>query len=97
MVRLAIIIVVLAGIAAALVHLRREEARIRYEIQAALTRQTTLRRRLWDQRVRIARLVAPGEVRKRAEELALDLIDEEESLHPLADRRGESAAPSGGQ
>jgi len=69
--RLAAVIVVLVTIAVTLVHLRRREITVRHEIQLLRTRQIALRRKLWDQQVRLGRLTAPGRVRRFAEEMAL--------------------------
>jgi len=82
--RLAIIVVAVTAICVALVHVRRQEARVRYEIHRRLSRQTVLRRRLWDRRVRIAHLVAPREVRRRTREMALGLTGEDEGRSSLA-------------
>ena len=92
MIRLAATIVVLAAIAAALVQLRREEARVRHEIQRCISHQMVVRRKLWGQRVRIGWLIAPSQARRRADEMALDLTDEDESRRRLA----ASGDPSGG-
>ena len=91
MVRLTIIILCLTGIGAGLVHLRRQEVRLRYEIQRGHGKQLSLRRRLWDQRVRIGHLMAPAEVRKRVREMALDLTEEDESRSHIARAGAEPA------
>ena len=77
------ILIAVTAICVALVHVRRKEARVRYEIHRGLTRQTALRRKLWDQRVRVAHLVAPREVRRRTREMALGLIEDRGPM-PLA-------------
>ena len=87
MARLAFVTVLLAAIALALVYARRQEGRLRHEIQACQSRQIALRRRLWDQRVGIGRLVAPAKVRQRAQDMSLDLTGEDESRTRLADIR----------
>jgi len=69
--RLATVIVVLAAIAVTLVHLRRREITVRHEIQLLRTRQVALRRKLWDQQVRLGRLTAPRRIRHFVEETAL--------------------------
>ena len=69
--RLATVIVVLAAIAVTLVHLRRREITVRHEIQLLRTRQVALRRKLWDQQVRLGQLTAPRRIRHFAEEMAL--------------------------
>ena len=69
--RLATVILVLAVIAAALVHLRRREITVRYEIQRLQAQQVRLRRKLWDQQVRLGCLTAPGEIRSRAEQMVM--------------------------
>jgi len=64
--RLALIIVALGAIAVALVHIRRAEMAVRYDIQRLQARQVRLRRRIWDQQVTIGRLTGPEELRRRA-------------------------------
>ena len=87
--RLVMILIAITAICVALVHVRRREARVRHEIHRGLTRQTALRRRLWNQRVRIAHLVAPREVRRRTREMALGLIGRDDDPMPLAATRSE--------
>lgn len=87
--RLILILAAVTAICVALVHVRRQEARVRHEIHRGLTRQTSLRRRLWDQRVRIARLTAPREVRRRTREMALGRISRDDEPAPLAAARSE--------
>lgn len=83
--RTAIILAVLAAIGVARVQLGREEDRARYEVHRNLTRQVMLRRRLWDQRVRIGEMLAPQEVRRRRDDMVLDLTGESESRSRVAD------------
>ena len=92
MARLALVTVFLAAIALALVHARRQEVRLQHEIQTCQSRQIALRRRLWLQRVRIGRLVAPAVVRQRVQDMALDLTAEDESRPRLADVRPDPAS-----
>jgi hypothetical protein len=73
--KLAMVIVCLAAIAAGVVHFRRERTYIRNEVQRLQTQQVALRRDLWDQQVRMGWLVQPAEVRRRAEDLALPMAD----------------------
>jgi hypothetical protein len=75
--RLATVILVLAGIAVALVHVRREEIAVRHEIQRLQIRRVALRRTLWEQQVRLGYLAAPEEVRRRAEIAIGRCIDDE--------------------
>lgn len=63
--RLAVVIAILGGIAVGLVQLRRREIVVRYEIQRMHEQQVGLRRRLWDQQVRLGYLTAPHEIRHR--------------------------------
>ena len=85
MLRLMIIIVAVAAISVGLVYLRREEARVSYDIHRSLSRQTGLRRKLWDQRLEIGHLVAPAQVQKRMRRMVLDMSDEDEPRIRLAD------------
>lgn len=84
--RVAIILAAIAAIGLARVELARREDRARYEVHRNLTSQVMLRRRLWDQRVRIGKLLAPERVRHRMAEMALDLTNEDESRSSVADR-----------
>lgn len=72
--RLAIIIISLTAIAVALIHMRRAELSMNCETQRLQMEQVTLRRTVWDQQVRLGRLLAPSEVKRRSEEMALDLV-----------------------
>ena len=71
--RIVVVIISLAAIALGLVHIRRAEMSVQYELQRVRTEQVELRRRLWDQQVRMGLLTAPDEVRRRAEDMSLGL------------------------
>ena len=73
--KLSIVIVCLAAIAAGVVHFRRERIHLRNEVQRMEGRQVVLRRELWDQQVRLAWLIAPSEIRRRYQDLGLPLVD----------------------
>jgi len=73
-VRMALVILLLAGIAVALVHIRRAEIIARHEIQQLRMRQVKLRRQLWDQQIRLGLLTTPEKVRRRVEDMQLDLV-----------------------
>ncbi len=75
-VRLAAMILILAGIAVSLVHIRRSEIVVRHEIQHLQMQRVSLRRTLWDQQVRIGYLTAPREIRRRMEQLTMKARDE---------------------
>lgn len=77
--RFAMVIVSLTAIALGLIHLRRAELVARYQIQQIEDRQEQLRRRLQGQQVRLSRLVAPAEVRRRAEERSLGLVEKSQA------------------
>lgn len=63
--RFALIIVMMVSIAVGLVHIRLEENSVGNEVQRLQQEHKSLRRRLWDQQVRLSRLTAPEAVRKR--------------------------------
>ena len=69
--RLALVILALGAIAVGLVHIRRAELSARHEIQQLQVAEVKLRRRLWDQQVRMGQLVSPREVDKRMAALAI--------------------------
>jgi hypothetical protein len=73
--RMALVIAVLAAVAVAVVHLRREEVRARHEIQRLHVRHIVLYRRLWAQEVDLARLTAPERVRWRVRQMPLYMIE----------------------
>jgi len=85
MMRVAIILAGLAVIGVVRVQLGRQEDRTRYEVHRNLTREVMLRRHLWDQRVRIGEMLAPKEVRRRQDDMALGLTGETESRSRVAD------------
>jgi len=73
--RHALLIVLLAAIAATLVHLRRGEIRARYEANRYRARQVVLQRDLLDQQVRLSELTSPGRIRRTAATMALGLAE----------------------
>ena len=73
--RLALVIALMAGMAVALVHIRRREISVRHEIQRLQYRQVAVRRKLWDRQMRYGRLMAPAEVRRRAAQIAPGLTE----------------------
>ena len=74
MMRLGMVIAVLAAMAMGLVHVRRAKVRTRHEIQTLRLEQISLRRRLWDQEVRIGQLTTPERIRFRAAQMPLGLV-----------------------
>jgi hypothetical protein len=86
--RLGLVILLLAGMAVALVHVRRAEVSTRHEIQRLRMRQVTLRRKLWDQQIRVGELTSPREVRKRVEQMKLKLVRPDARGEPMADGVG---------
>ncbi len=81
--RLAVIILALAGIGVAFVHIRRAENVTRHEIQDLQSQQVRLRRDKWDRQVRAGQLTAPDAIRHRAiDEMSLDLVDKYQPSGP---------------
>ena len=74
--RIAFVIVSLTAIALALVHLRREEVTVRYEMQRTQSRHAKVRREMWDRQMLISGLMTPRAVRFRAEVMALEMTNE---------------------
>jgi len=70
-VRLGLVIVCMAAIAVALVHLRRQELTVRHEIQGVEAYQVRLRRMLWHQERDLGCLTAPAKVHDRAVRMAI--------------------------
>jgi hypothetical protein len=65
-----IIIFALGAIALSLVHLRRRETVASHEVQRLHLQQVVLRRKLWDQQVRLGYLTDPKLVHERVEKQA---------------------------
>jgi len=72
--RLVLIILMLAGIALAMVHIRRADILARHEVMELQDEQIRIRRTLNDQQVDLSRLGAPLEVRRRAKEMGISLM-----------------------
>ena len=85
--RLGIVIIVLAAIAVGLVQIRRAEMTTRHQIQSLRSAQVKIRRTLWGQQVRMGELTAPQQVRRRAAEMALGLIDKAEVARRMAENK----------
>ena len=73
------LILALAVVAVGLVHLRRAELIARHDAQRLQLEQVKLRRLLWDQQITLSYLAAPAEVRRRSEEMCLDLVKQDRS------------------
>ena len=67
--RTAAVILVLAAIAVTLVHIRRRQMTFAHQIQRLGARQVDLRRRLWDQQVRLGQLTSVERINTRVEAL----------------------------
>ena len=89
--RIALIIVGLAAIAVALVHIRRAETSAHHEIEQLEIRQAALRRRFWPRQIQMERLKTPAEVDRRADQMALDLIHGREGDSGVAQRHRQEA------
>ena len=71
--RLTFLIFSMAVIAVALVHLRRQETSLRHEILQIEASRVDLRRQLWSGQVDLAYKLRPEDVRRRSEEMALQM------------------------
>jgi hypothetical protein len=74
-VRISFVIILLGVITVSLVHIRRQEVRARYRAQQLDREAANLRRQLGNQQLQLSELTTPGVVRRRAEAMALGLID----------------------
>jgi len=90
--RISLVIVALAAIAVTMVHVRREETRIRHAVQRFQIRQIELRRTLYDQQAELGLLTAPLCVQRRVEILDISLTERGAAQEALA----ETPAPVGG-
>ncbi len=68
--RTAIAIIVLMAVGITMVHLRRQDSAVRYEIQRLQLKQISLRRTLWDQHAVLAGRTNPRTIEKRVEEIS---------------------------
>lgn len=80
--RLGLVILMLAALAVATVHVRRQEVALRREYQELAVEQVGLRRELWDQDVRLAWETAPARVRFRARRMPLGLVEKVDLPEP---------------
>ena len=71
--RLGIIIIGMTLIAACLVVIRREDVRLRHEIQLTQTKHIELRREVWDRQMELAHLLTPTSIQYRIEALDIGL------------------------
>lgn len=85
--RLLPIIVFLSAIAVGVVHIRRAEITSRHEIQRLQSRRVEVRRLLWDQQVQLSKRMAPAEIRRRADEMCLELVEADAGQGRPAGRR----------
>jgi len=83
-VRLGLVIVCMAAIAVALVHLRRQELDVRHEVQGVEAYQVRLRRMLWHQERDLGYLTAPAKVHDRAVRMAI-IPDDQDPRTGVAD------------
>lgn len=84
--RIAILIVVMAGLTVALVQIRRAEIRTHHQIRQLEARQAVLARRLGSQQARLAGLTQQQALWQRAQKMGLGLIDTTASRRNLAAR-----------
>jgi hypothetical protein len=83
-VRVSLVILTLAAVTVATVHLRRAETRARHQVYRLQIEQIHLRRRLYDQQAILGRLTAPRRVRQRVRQLDVRLTSRLEAPQALA-------------
>lgn len=71
--RLVFIIVCLTAIGVGLVHIRRQDVALRYEVESTRSRHIMLRRNIWDRQVRLGYMTTPRNIRHRVEIFGLDI------------------------
>ncbi len=69
--RFGLVLAALAAIAVMLVQVRRQETVVRHEMQQMRNERVQIRRKLWDQQVRLGYLTGPARVRQRVGEVAI--------------------------
>jgi hypothetical protein len=72
MLRLAWVIILMAAVGAAAVHLRLRATQARTQIQSLEAQRVQMRRQIWEQQVKLGELTAPQETRFRGKDTALD-------------------------
>lgn len=70
-----LIILAMAAVTVAMVHVRREQIRARHQLQQLRLEQVQLRRKVCDQQAQVGILTAPKAVRQRVGELAVGLVE----------------------
>ena len=81
--RLAWIIVAFAAIAAATVHLRLQQTRTRSEIHNLQADRLEVRRRLWQQQLRLGELTSPRHIRRLARDWPMDVAEPGQAPSPV--------------
>ena len=92
--RMALIILVLATMAVAKVHLCRQEMTAKREIQTTRQASLDVRRELWDQQIGLGYLTAPAQVETRAQQMAMDFINRDE-VAPRPIKLADNSVPAG--
>ncbi|HNX26091.1 MAG TPA: hypothetical protein PKK48_01660 [Phycisphaerae bacterium] len=72
--RIATVIIGITAIAVCLVMMRREDVRLRHELQKIQTQHAAVKRDIWDRHVEMGHLLTPASIRFRADAMALNLI-----------------------
>lgn len=71
--RISLVIIGLAAIAICLVLIRREEVRLRHELQKIQIQHSAIKRDVWDRHVELGHLLTPAAIKYRADAMALNL------------------------
>jgi hypothetical protein len=71
------VIVMLTGIALAVVQLQRRELTVRHELQVLQSRHLKLRRDVWQRQVQLGRLLTPDQLQGRAQAMALPMVPQD--------------------
>jgi len=79
MIRIGCIIVAMAAIGAAAVHLRVQQERVRSDCYRLEAERLELRRTLWQQQLRLGELTAPEHIRRIHEDWPVELVGPGES------------------
>lgn len=88
------VILALAVVAVGLVHLRRAELIVRHDAQRLQLEQVKVRRQLWGQQITLSYLAAPAEVRRRSDQMCLDLVERDRSAMNAPSGAPQRSAPT---
>lgn len=96
--RISLVIIGIAAIAVCLVLIRREDIRLRHELQKIQIQHTAIKRDVWDRHVELGHLLTPAAIKYRADAMALNLIPQSNAkIVDTIPTQPPASAPTGNQ